>query len=154
MSHFDLPRTLEQAREAGSKYYFTNGLCKHKHLAHRYTSSSKCVECVNNNDRERYLKVKHTAAYKSGKKLSRRRRQDRRGRVRIEVTEVSSGKKFPSMVLAAKYFGVSRISVWRSSQTNALITKRGTDQRFLFKKKTFIAQGKEYRNPNRFKKHN
>ncbi|MCP4485742.1 MAG: HNH endonuclease [Gammaproteobacteria bacterium] len=35
-----------EAKELGLKRYFTGNPCKHGHIDQRYTSSSKCVECI------------------------------------------------------------------------------------------------------------
>lgn len=40
-----LPRTRAEAKEAGSKRYFTGKPCKHGHVAERHTCDGRCVEC-------------------------------------------------------------------------------------------------------------
>jgi len=41
----DLPRTAKEARDVGSRYYFTGAPCKHGHIAKRSTSTGNCYEC-------------------------------------------------------------------------------------------------------------
>lgn len=41
----ELPRTRAEARETGSKFYFTTKPCKHGHIDKRHTSSGQCGEC-------------------------------------------------------------------------------------------------------------
>jgi 5-methylcytosine-specific restriction endonuclease McrA len=41
----NLPKTRSEAKETGSKYYFTGQPCKHGHIAARKTKGS-CVECL------------------------------------------------------------------------------------------------------------
>jgi hypothetical protein len=40
-------KTREAARLAGHKRYYTGEPCRHGHRAERFTSSSGCVDCVN-----------------------------------------------------------------------------------------------------------
>lgn len=40
-----LPRTRAEAKEVGSKYYFTGAPCRHGHIAERSTNDAKCQEC-------------------------------------------------------------------------------------------------------------
>lgn len=41
----DLPKTRQEAREVGSKAYFTGLLCKQGHIAKRWTVTGNCSEC-------------------------------------------------------------------------------------------------------------
>ena len=41
----DYPKTREEAKKTGSKYYFTGQPCKHGHIALRKTKGA-CVECL------------------------------------------------------------------------------------------------------------
>jgi 5-methylcytosine-specific restriction endonuclease McrA len=45
MDTTNLPKTREEAKETGSKYYFTGQPCKHGHIAARKTKGA-CVECL------------------------------------------------------------------------------------------------------------
>ena len=45
MDTTNLPKTREEAKQTGSKYYFTGQPCKHGHVAPRKTKGS-CVECL------------------------------------------------------------------------------------------------------------
>ena len=42
---YDLPKTREEARQAGLKAYFTGLLCKQGHIAKRWTATGNCSEC-------------------------------------------------------------------------------------------------------------
>lgn len=41
-----LPMSADHAAFLGEKLYFTGKKCRHGHLSPRYTSSSNCVECI------------------------------------------------------------------------------------------------------------
>ena len=41
----NLPRSRQEAKDTGAKYYFTGELCKHGHIAPRKTKGA-CVECL------------------------------------------------------------------------------------------------------------
>ena len=41
----DTPRTAAEAREQGSKYFFTGKPCKNGHTVNRYTSNGTCSAC-------------------------------------------------------------------------------------------------------------
>lgn len=41
-----LPRSAKEARDAGSKRYFTGKPCKHGHVAARWAANGDCVECA------------------------------------------------------------------------------------------------------------
>jgi 5-methylcytosine-specific restriction endonuclease McrA len=45
MDTTNLPKTREEAKKTGSKYYFTGQPCKHGHIAARKTKGA-CVECL------------------------------------------------------------------------------------------------------------
>jgi hypothetical protein len=45
MDTTNLPKTREEAKKTGSKYYFTGQPCKHGHLAARKTKGA-CTECL------------------------------------------------------------------------------------------------------------
>jgi len=45
MDTTNLPKTREEAKQTGSKYYFTGQPCKHGHIAARKTKGT-CVECL------------------------------------------------------------------------------------------------------------
>ena len=45
MDTTNLPKTREEAKKTGSKYYFTGLPCKHGHIAARKTKGA-CVECL------------------------------------------------------------------------------------------------------------
>lgn len=45
MDTTNLPKTRSEAKETGSKYYFTGQPCKHGHIAARKTKGA-CVECL------------------------------------------------------------------------------------------------------------
>ena len=45
MDTTNLPKTREEAKKTGSKYYFTGQPCKHGHIAARKTKGS-CVDCL------------------------------------------------------------------------------------------------------------
>ena len=45
MDTTNLPKTREEAKKSGSKYYFTGQPCKHGHIAPRKTKGA-CVECL------------------------------------------------------------------------------------------------------------
>ena len=45
MDTTNLPKTREEAKKTGSKYYFTGQPCKHGHIAPRKTKGS-CIECL------------------------------------------------------------------------------------------------------------
>lgn len=40
-----LPKTRQEARDAGSKAYFTGLLCKQGHISKRWTATGNCGEC-------------------------------------------------------------------------------------------------------------
>ena len=42
---YDLPKTREEARQAGSKAYFTGLFCKQGHIAKRWTATGNCATC-------------------------------------------------------------------------------------------------------------
>jgi len=44
----NLPKTRKEAREAGSKAYFTGLFCKQGHIAKRWTATGNCAECQQN----------------------------------------------------------------------------------------------------------
>jgi len=46
MENSDLPKTRQDALDRGCLYYFTGKPCKYGHIAKRYTSIHRCVECV------------------------------------------------------------------------------------------------------------
>lgn len=155
MSYFDsLPRTFEEAVAVKSKYYYTNGLCKHKHLAPRYTSSKRCIQCNKKSQIKTYLKYFDDPAYMAKRRAKLSTKKDKEGRKVTEVNEVFSGKKFPTVREAAKYFNMSPSTIGKSLCKETHCSRRGSNEKYFFIRKAFIAQGKEYRNPNRFKKHN
>lgn len=39
------PVSIQEAKESGSKYYFTGKLCKHGHTSKRLVSTRECYEC-------------------------------------------------------------------------------------------------------------
>lgn len=41
----DLPNTRQEARDSGSKAYFTGLLCKQGHIAKRWTATGNCSQC-------------------------------------------------------------------------------------------------------------
>jgi len=45
MDTTNLPKTREEAKKIGSKYYFTGQPCKHGHIAARKTKGA-CIECL------------------------------------------------------------------------------------------------------------
>jgi 5-methylcytosine-specific restriction endonuclease McrA len=45
MDTTNLPKTREEAKKTGSKYYFTGQPCKHGHIAPRKTKGA-CIECL------------------------------------------------------------------------------------------------------------
>lgn len=45
MDTTNLPKTREEAKKSGSKYYFTGQPCKHGHIAARKTKGA-CIECL------------------------------------------------------------------------------------------------------------
>ena len=45
MDTTNLPKTREEAKRTGAKYYFTGQPCKHGHIAARKTKGA-CVECL------------------------------------------------------------------------------------------------------------
>ena len=45
MDTTNLPKTREEAKKTGNKYYFTGQPCKHGHIAPRKTKGS-CLECL------------------------------------------------------------------------------------------------------------
>jgi hypothetical protein len=45
MDTTNLPKTRQEAKDTGAKYYFTGEPCKHGHIAPRKTKGS-CVECL------------------------------------------------------------------------------------------------------------
>jgi len=46
--------TRDEARERGLKRFFTGKLCRNGHVAERYVSDGKCVECKREADRRHY----------------------------------------------------------------------------------------------------
>lgn len=42
---YDLPKTRQEARDVGSKAYFTGLFCKQGHVAKRWTATGNCSEC-------------------------------------------------------------------------------------------------------------
>jgi hypothetical protein len=42
-----LPRTVKEARAVGAKHYFTGEPCSRGHIAKRFTSTRKCMQCSN-----------------------------------------------------------------------------------------------------------
>lgn len=51
-----LPRTRAEAKEKGLKRYFTGTPCRNGHVAERYSSSGRCIECVSECNRKIYEK--------------------------------------------------------------------------------------------------
>lgn len=49
-----LPQSLKEARDLGSKYYFTGRPCKRGHITKRYTSTQTCSECEQTRSRAYY----------------------------------------------------------------------------------------------------
>ena len=45
MDTANLPKTRQEAKATGAKYYFTGEPCKHGHIAPRKTKGT-CVECL------------------------------------------------------------------------------------------------------------
>ena len=59
MDTTNLPKTREEAKKTGNKYYFTGQPCKHGHIAARKTKGA-CVECL----KVEWAKGKETRALK------------------------------------------------------------------------------------------
>lgn len=56
MCNDNLPATRQEARDTGSKHYFTGKPCKHGHISERFTSTGNCVACYKepaNQERQR-----------------------------------------------------------------------------------------------------
>lgn len=51
-----LPKTVQAAKESGSKYYYTDMPCKDGHLDARFTSTRTCMSC-NRANRKKYRKI-------------------------------------------------------------------------------------------------
>jgi 5-methylcytosine-specific restriction endonuclease McrA len=74
MDTTNLPKTREEAKKTGSKYYFTGQPCKHGHIAARKTKGS-CVDCLKvewakgNIERTKYFKEYNTSS--AGQKAKR-----------------------------------------------------------------------------------
>jgi 5-methylcytosine-specific restriction endonuclease McrA len=74
MDTTNLPKTREDAKKTGSKYYFTGQPCKHGHIAARKTKGS-CVDCLKvewakgNVERAGYFKEYNTSS--AGQKAKR-----------------------------------------------------------------------------------
>ena len=74
MDTTNLPKTREEAKKTGSKYYFTGQPCKHGHIAARKTKGS-CVDCLKvewakgNVERAGYFKEYNTSS--AGQKAKR-----------------------------------------------------------------------------------
>ena len=74
MDTTNLPKTREEAKKTGSKYYFTGLPCKHGHIAARKTKGA-CVECLKvewakgNVERAGYFKEYNTSS--AGQKAKR-----------------------------------------------------------------------------------
>ena len=59
MNQVHLPSSRKEARETGSKYYFTGLSCIKGHITQRYTNNSTCVDCEKSypsRDRKEYHK--------------------------------------------------------------------------------------------------
>lgn len=46
MTGGSLPKTRNEAREAGSRFYFTGRPCRHGHVDKRYAFSEMCHTCI------------------------------------------------------------------------------------------------------------
>jgi 5-methylcytosine-specific restriction endonuclease McrA len=49
---YGLPKTREEARQVGSKAYFTGLFCKQGHVAKRWTATGNCAECQKNRTKQ------------------------------------------------------------------------------------------------------
>jgi len=63
-----LPRSREEAAKEGSPFYFTGDACKNGHVAKRYTTSGRCLMCVQA-EYEKKIKVPYQAARKKKSEL-------------------------------------------------------------------------------------
>ena len=86
-----LPRTREEAKEAGSKHYFTGKSCKQGHQSHRYTHDAHCVECH---------EVSYSSYVKSGKLNSTRARFRERNLEEVRLRRAEEGRKRNSAISA------------------------------------------------------
>lgn len=69
----ELPKTLYKAKAIGSKYYFTEKLCKNGHLNKRLTSSSVCIDCYQ--IYQKIYLIKNSERIKTRLKLKREERR-------------------------------------------------------------------------------
>lgn len=51
--------TRKEARENGSKVYFTGKLCKHNHLSERRVDNLNCIECLKQTNKHQYKTKKN-----------------------------------------------------------------------------------------------
>lgn len=90
----ELPSTLSEAKEKGSKYYFTGSECKYGHISSRLTTNGTCVECENER-RERIKKIfpdrenkRSRDWYKNNREKQLKRGEEWRDRDRIRHREL------------------------------------------------------------------
>lgn len=82
----ELPRTRAEARDAGSKHYFTGKPCKHGHVEKRFTGDGGCAECKRASVRKRYaanpekarerVRRRNAANPEIGRERERKRRKE------------------------------------------------------------------------------
>lgn len=82
----DVIITCTDAREAGSKRYFTGVACKHGHTAERYVSNSICVVCMRDIVK---AKTKAKAANKNKVFTAKVRRNGYMRRYKVSIEEIN-----------------------------------------------------------------
>jgi hypothetical protein len=63
-----LPKTREDAAKKGEQFYFTGDACKNGHVAKRYTTSGRCVMCVQE-EYEKKIRLPYQSARKKKSEL-------------------------------------------------------------------------------------
>ena len=78
MDYSNYPKSRIEAKESGSKYYFTGEPCKHGHVALRKTKGT-CVECLkiewDQSNAKRKLQPKSEAAKEAGRRYYEKNRE-------------------------------------------------------------------------------
>jgi hypothetical protein len=73
---YGLPKTRQEARDSGSKAYFTGLFCKQGHVAKRWTATGNCSECQRNHTKQWSEKnPEKVAAYFNSVKMIEKRRE-------------------------------------------------------------------------------
>ena len=109
----NLPKTRQEAREVGSKAYFTGLFCKQGHIAKRWTATGNCAECQQNRtqnwanrNKEKILKYLNTPEMLEKRRAYGRKYYELNKLVFIEKDAARRAKKLQ----ATTQWGQERVS--------------------------------------------